>query len=197
MFRRREKEPLGRRVANFFWPSLGWSRTLTYFKHRLGRLPGTPHSIACGFAHGAAISFTPFVGFHILLGGIFSWISRGNILAAAIGTVVGNPWTFPFIWVGVYQLGGILLGGGHADADTLDFETFFLHMVNAVQSLNIAYFGETAWPVFWPMLIGSLPCYLVVWALFYYPLRATIRGYHHARAARLQRAAKARERAVS
>ena len=69
---------------------------------RLKRLQGTPYSIATGFACGVAISFTPFIGFHMILAALTAWLIRGNIIASAIGTIVGNPWTFPFIWLAVF-----------------------------------------------------------------------------------------------
>ena len=40
-----------------------------------------------------------------------AYIVRANIVAAAIGTVAGNPWTFPFIWLWTYWLGRKILGG--------------------------------------------------------------------------------------
>jgi hypothetical protein len=63
--------------------------------------------VACG----AAISFTPFVGLHVVLGALLALIVRGNLLAVVAGTLVGNPWTFPFIWVASYEVGQYLLGG--------------------------------------------------------------------------------------
>ena len=29
---------------------------------------------------------------------------------SAIGTAVGNPWTFPFIWAAIYRTGAFILG---------------------------------------------------------------------------------------
>ena len=46
---------------------MGFVRMIRYVGHRVGRLPDTPHSISVGFAFGAAISFTPLIGFHIAL----------------------------------------------------------------------------------------------------------------------------------
>ena len=36
--------------------------------------------------------------FHILLAMLLALLIRGNLIASGIGTVVGNPWTFPLIW---------------------------------------------------------------------------------------------------
>ncbi len=90
---------------------MGWRRMGVYLVKRLTRLPGTPHSIAAGFACGTAISFTPFMGLHTVLSVLLSFLVRGNYLAAMAGTLVGNPWTFPFIWVASAKLGHALLGG--------------------------------------------------------------------------------------
>ncbi len=72
---------------------------------RLLRLSDSSYSIAAGFACGAAVSFTPFIGFHILLAIALAHLLRSNVLAAIIGTAVGNPWTFPFIFVLLYRVG--------------------------------------------------------------------------------------------
>ena len=54
--------------------------------------------VAAGVAAGAFTSFTPFMGLHFLFAALFAWAIRGNLLASALGTFVGNPLTFPFIW---------------------------------------------------------------------------------------------------
>ena len=188
MYRRRDKLCLLSRVTCFLWPSIGWRRWLIYLKHRLGRLPGTPYSIAPGFACGAAISFTPFVGFHFFLGGIWAWILRANILASAIGTAVGNPWTFPFIWIWLYTLGH-WMGAGNADtaAQSLEFEVFFTGMFNGVLMMDMGYLVEHVWPVLWPMLVGAIPTMLFVWFLFYLPLNSLIHTYQLRRLRRMRR----------
>jgi uncharacterized protein len=110
VFRRRHPVPLRERLSRWLWPHIGWRRTGAYLLKRTVRLSGTPHSIAAGVACGAAISFTPFIGFHLLGTLLLVWLVRGNYLAGAIGTLIGNPWTFPFIWVATYKLGLVLLG---------------------------------------------------------------------------------------
>ncbi len=168
--------------------------------HRVARLPGTPYAIAGGFACGAAISFTPFLGMHIILSALLAWIIRANIISSVIGTVVGNPWTLPFIWVWVYELGhwmGVGTGGG--GTENLDFIGLFGKMLEAVLRLDAGYLFETAWPVFWPMLVGSIPTALVMWFAFYVPLKPVVATYQKRRRARrdrrrLRRQAKEMER---
>ena len=66
VFRRRHQIPLGQRLRRWLWPHIGWRRMGTYVVKRVTRLSGTPHSIAAGAACGVAISFTPFMGFHLV-----------------------------------------------------------------------------------------------------------------------------------
>ena len=38
-----------------------------------------------------------------------AWILRGSMAAAIIGTLFGNPWTFPFIWYLSYEVGKLFI----------------------------------------------------------------------------------------
>ena len=182
MFKRRIQKTLGDMILGFFWPTIGWRRAWAYIMLRLARLPGSAYSIAGGFACGAAMSFTPFVGLHFVLSAILAWSIRANIIASVIGTAVGNPWTFPFIWTWLYQTGTWMVSGERLEgAAKPDFSEIFGHMLQALVSLDAAYILETAAPVFWPMFVSSLPTTFVVWWVFYLPLNYTIQGYQNRR----------------
>lgn len=174
LFRRRKKKGLSRTAREFLWPRMGWRRMGRYYVARIKRLPGTPYSIAAGFACGAAVSFTPFLGFHFIFGALLAWGIRGSIIASAIGTAIGNPWTFPFIWAGVYWLGSKILG--YEPGQELPAELTFSVIFEEPTTILI------------PMLAGGVPAALVVWVIFFIPLRRLISNYqHHRRAARLKR----------
>ena len=182
MFKRRIQKTLGDKILGFFWPTIGWQRAWAYIMLRLARLPGSAYSIAGGFACGAAMSFTPFVGLHFVLSAILAWSIRANIIASVIGTAVGNPWTFPFIWTWLYQTGTWMVSGERLEgAAKPDFSEIFGHMLQALVSWDVAYILETAAPVFWPMFVSSLPTTFVVWWVFYLPLNYTIQGYQNRR----------------
>ncbi len=139
-------------------------------------MPDTPYSISAGFAFGAAISFTPLMGFHIALAVSFAWACRSNVIAAVIGTVVGNPWTFPLIWLTIYRVGSWILGRGWLAGLPPDF---------AVDHLF-----EQVWALFLPMLVGGLPLAVVAWLAFYWPGRYLVAAYQRNRLLRrLRRAA--------
>ena len=192
MFRRRQKQSFFIKVREFLWPSAGWSRAGHYMKHRLARIDGTPYAIAAGFATGAAISFTPFVGLHFIFAAIIAWIMRGNILTSAIGTAVGNPWTFPFIWAATYNLGINILGGDAADdlMEQLDqmFGSFtIVDLVN--DPLNaLGPFLET---IFFPMLLGGIIIGASLWFFIYWPIYKLVLEYKIKRLKRRQKNRKA------
>jgi hypothetical protein len=178
MFGRRNPIPVHHRVRSIVWPKAGWRRASRYMAHRVRRLPGTPYRIAAGVASGAAVSFTPFIGLHFVAAALLSLLLRGNVVASAIGTAVGNPWTFPFIWTWIYTLGQWLMG---ADAAS-DFPA----------TLDLDYIFERPLDVLWPMTLGALPTAVVVWIAIFWPVRGAIAEYQHVRHRRIRRKVRAR-----
>lgn len=171
MFRRRIRPSAIGRMVNALWPSIGWRRWALYLRHRLARLNGTPHAIAAGFAFGAAVSFTPFVGFHFLIAASVAYLCRASVVSAVIGTAIGNPWSFPLIWLGTFELGHWLMGVPHdsmviASGISWDFWTMLMS-----DPLHILL----------PMCLGSLPIMLLVWPLTYFPLKGAVSRYQIAR----------------
>lgn len=181
MFQRRHKQSVFSRIRQFFWPSAGWHRSTRYVFHRVARIPGSAYSLAAGFACGAAISFTPFIGLHFVLSALLALTIRANVLASAIGTAVGNPWTFPFIWVGVYNVGSWILRADGVNAKEVDFLNVLTESMEAMHRLDFEFLMEMSGPVLLPMLVGSVPVTILVWILFYAPLRPIISKYQAAR----------------
>lgn len=160
-----------RKIQQFFWPRMGWRRYSTYLRHKLVRMPGSSYSIAAGFASGAAMSMTPLMGFHFLLSALLAWIVRGNILASAIGTVVGNPWTFPVIWLSSYKIGCRMLGIPPQEG------RFTGH--------TVAHIMQNPWeaisPLLTPMMVGSIPMAIVMFIVAYWPVAAVVDHYRKRR----------------
>ena len=178
MFRRRRHPGPLRRVSALIWPHMGWRRAATYFVHRIRRLPGSPHTIAAGFACGAAISFTPFIGFHFVLAALLAWIIGANVIASAFGTAVGNPWTLPIIWVGTHRLGTLILGwnSGPGLSETLSMAYIFDHPV----------------AVLLPMSVGGVATAAVAWLVFYWGALAVVAEFAQLKRARAARRAATR-----
>lgn len=164
------------RITAFIWPRGGWRRQGTYVAHRLKRLPGTPNRIAAGFASGVAVSFTPFIGFHFILAVGLAGLLRGNYIASAVGTAAGNPWTFPFIWIGTYKLGHWILGSAGG--------------VTLPDDIGMSYMFDHPLEVLWPMAIGGGIVGTLAWFSAFFLIRTIVTRYQFQRRRRLLRKAR-------
>ena len=197
MFQRRKPLSVFNQLRAIFWPARGFRRLFSYLFQRIIRLPGTPVSIASGFASGVAASFTPFIGFHFLIGGALAMLLRGNVLASAIGTFFGNPWTFIPIWLADYEVGlGVIHAIGYGDdlsALTLDELGGILGSVLQFMSLS----GALSWSellvrvehVLMPMLIGGVVLGVIAWLVSFLLGLWAVRGWRIHRAKRLLKTA--------
>lgn len=163
---RRDPENWNERVRIWLWPRRNWSRSMRYVVHRLRRLRATPHKVALGCACGVFASFTPYMGGHFVLGGFLAWITRSSMLASALGTFVGNPLTFPFIWFATYHLGSLVLG---QSANTGDI---------SFSSINIFdYSMDQIWPLVKPMTVGGVPLGILAGSIAYFLVRKVSETY--------------------
>jgi len=184
LFRRRRRLRWWQRLGRSLWPTSGWWRAAQYTWHRLVRLKDSAHGVAAGLASGIAISVTPFVGFHLLGATALAAVTRGNFLAAWFGTLVGNPWTFPVIWLVIYRIGNWIVG---APAIPGEAERFSLSMM-------IAEPVSAFRPLLLPMTVGGVPLALASWFVSYWIARRAIERFQALRAHRLA-AVRAREEA--
>ena len=179
---------------------MGWRRYWDYLKIRVARIKGSPYAIAAGFAAGSAVSFTPLMGFHFMLGFVLAWITRASYIASAIGTVVGNPWTFPFIWVLIYGAGVWVLEATHEVPFVDAFISYFFGMgwfekiVEQSFTLDAIFndFDGTVsriWskPValLFPMLVGGVPVGVVAWFLSFLPVYFFVKSFRASREQRM------------
>lgn len=172
LFRSREPPPLAERIRLLAWPRRSWSRSLRYYRARVGRMAGSPHAVALGFAIGVAAAVTPFVGFHIFIALGAGWLLRANLVATALGTALANPVTLPFIWGATYETGRAILGHGHVEgADNIGASL-------ATRSL------EEIWPILRTMAVGAVPVGLVAAGIAYFVAYQAIRAYRSMRAER-------------
>jgi len=169
LFRRRKAMSILERLRVSLWPRRSWSRSTRYVVHRVRRLSATPHAVALGFAAGVFAACTPFMGFHMLMASLLAWIAGGSIVAAILGTFVGNPITYPLFWIGTYELGAVMLGGGQ-DKIRIDLSDGIFH-------------ADQLWPLIKPMSLGAIPLGLALAALSYALVRPAVNAYQHRRRA--------------
>jgi len=196
MFRRRKPLSALNQMRAFIWPERGFRRLFSYLFQRIIRLPGSPASIASGFAAGVAASFTPFLGLHFILAAALAMLFRGNVLASAIGTFFGNPWTFILIWLADYEVGlGIIRSLNYgADLHVLSIEELGEIMGNALKFMSFS--GAISWAemsrdleqVFMPLLIGGTVLGAVAGLISFLITLWVVKGWRLHRARRLEKA---------
>ena len=164
MFRPRVAPGFWQKLRGWLWPSMGWWRLGKYIIHRLARLDDSSQRLARGFASGVAISFTPLFGGHLVLAAALAWLTRGNIIAALLGTLVGNPVTFPLMWAVTYPSGLWLLSlFVPVEPMMVSMDAMSRDSMSAGGLWDIigqeGFFRE----LFLPWLLGSLPWGVVAW----------------------------------
>lgn len=185
LFKRRQQEDRLTRLRVSVLPRRNYGRSMRYYAKRVLRIRATPHAIAAGVAAGTFASFTPLMGFHFLLSFLLAFLARGSMIAAAFGTAVGNPLTFPMIWPATLALGRRVLGIEGGDADGALFG---------------AVFAEQGFVALWepwilPMLVGGVPIGLMAGVLIYVPTRMAVAAFQARRAVRRAERALAMQRA--
>ncbi|QFS84418.1 hypothetical protein FIU97_16810 [Roseivivax sp. THAF40] len=195
VFRRRDQQPLWKRLLRTLWPKGGWGRAAQYIRHRLQRLPDPPDRIARGIFAGVFMTFTPLYGLHFFLAALLAWILRGNIVAALLGTFFGNPLTYVPIAVISLQTGNWLLG---VESDPEDHRWVGQKFTAAGRDLwdnMVAIFtpAEADWQnlsefyaeVFYPYLVGGIIPGIITGLVCYYISLPLIRAYQNRRKGRL------------
>jgi len=183
-------------ASDIVYPRGGWSRAVRYIVHRVRRLPDEPSRIGRGVAAGVFISFTPLFGVHLLGGLALAWVLRGNLFAAVLGSLVGNPVTIPFIAVSSVGLGrwmlgvpgsmspGVIMAAFTAAGGQLwhNFMSIFDSRVAEWDRLEAFFNG-----IFLPYLVGGFFPGLIMAVTFHYLTVPLVRAYHRRKALRSAR----------
>lgn len=191
VFKRRDARPWWRILKEVLWPKGGWARAFHYVKHRLRRLPDSPHKISRGILVGVFTAFTPFYGLHFLVAAVGARLLQGNILAALLATFFGNPLTYVPIGVISLQTGHFLLG---TEFDKEFDDGLLAKFVGAGQDLlhnvRAPFSGEVAdwshlslfWDeVFFPYMVGGIIPGIVAGIICYYMCLPVITAYQQRR----------------
>ena len=78
---------------------------------------GTPYFNAKGIAVGVFSGCFPFFGFQTLLGIFFARLINGNLVLAAIGTWISNPFTYVPLYILNFKVGSIFFKDNSKNID--------------------------------------------------------------------------------
>ena len=185
-FGRKKKKRLIVSIYSFLKIFFAFSRTKKYISLSIKRIKGTPQALSLGLATGIAISFTPFIGLHALLAIFISWVIGGSMAAALIGTLFGNPWTFPFIWYFTFEIGQFINYGFLSYEEEFSFRvikkevsTLLAIIKNIIIFANIFELEENVAKLkLIPfMVVGSIPLVFISWILSYFLFLTIFKSY--------------------
>jgi uncharacterized protein (DUF2062 family) len=185
-FGRKKKKRLITSIYNFIKIFFAFSRTKKYISLSIKRIKGSPQALSLGLATGIAISFTPFIGLHALLAIFISWVIGGSMAAALIGTLFGNPWTFPFIWYFTFEIGQFINYGFLSYEQEFSFKnikkeisTLLVILKNIIIFANIPELEENfeKLKLIPFMMVGSIPLVFITWILSYFSFLIIFKSY--------------------
>ena len=187
VFKRRKRLPITRKIREGLFPEKGWSRAAEYMMARIKRLPDSPKNISFGVAIGVFVSFSPFFGVHVLLAFLIARSLRVNILAAVLGTFMGNPITFPIIAALNFGVGELFI---NVNTEEVSSKSFLQQLVDVSyafsgnvgmmmrgKSTDFSTVLEFFYGIFLPYLVGGLILGVAVGALSYFIMLPMIVTY--------------------
>lgn len=145
-----------------------WAR---YQYLRILRQKASPHNIALGVAWGIFVGFLPIIPFQTVVVLTLAFVFGGNKVAAAICTVISNPFNvIPFYYM-LYLVGRVFL-----PLEVPDFDPGRLEMKELI---------ATGWDFFAIMCVGGVVLGVPSFFLSYFATRKGIMAYRERKALRL------------
>lgn len=190
LFRRKKELTFFEKTKNFIYPEKGLIRSYKYLLKRITRIPDKTHAIAIGVSCGVGISMTPFIGLQIILTMILCFILRGSITAGIISTAIGNPLTFPFIWIGSYKIGIYILENQNEQTKEIAFMKLFEDMKESISTMDLMNLKENILPILTPMMIGGAILGIIFGTLSYYLVIGIIDEYKRKHKEKIEEAMK-------
>jgi uncharacterized protein (DUF2062 family) len=125
----------------------------------------TPERTAAAFALGVFLGFSPFLGFHTLMGVVLAFILNLNRVAVLLGVYSNLPWIIGGYYAFTTMVGAALmrtrLPPGFRD------QLGELFSVSATDLIFWRQLGTLFWPLFWPYMLGSMLGALALAAIAY------------------------------
>ncbi len=161
---------------------LSWSRRRKVMLLELLGREEPLERVAAAVALGIGIGFSPFVGFHLLIALGLATLLRLNRLDAVLGTLAGNPWTFPPVYAIGYRLGRALLHHDVHHVSPMNWGAL-LHggtgwIVHPLETARQVFGPRAFVPRLHAFLLGTTTLAVLIGALAYFLALAALQIYH-------------------
>lgn len=150
---------------------------------RILHVDDTPHRIALGMGIGIFITFTPTLGFQMVLIVLTCTLLRANKLVGVPLAWLSNPFTLVPVYGPSFLLGQWLLGGGYS------WSQFTGTVTSAFQCdgtwwERVCHWWNITWPILPPLLIGSIITGFIMAAAMYPLIYFGVKAYRRRFASR-------------
>lgn len=141
--------------------------------HTILHADDPPHRLALGLAIGMFITFTPTVGFQMMLVVFFAWLLRANKVVGVPLVWITNPATIVPIFYACYRVGRfVLIQEGVGDQWWAE-----LAPPDATWWSQVTFYWERFMQIAAPLWIGSFVIATIVGLVTYYVSYYAIYGY--------------------
>ena len=180
-----------RTIGWLIW--MAWRKLRRFIIYRVMHVDDTPHRIALSLAIAIFVTWTPTIGFQMVLAFALAALLGANKFVGVPFVWISNPFTFVPIFLPNYLLGSILLGGQYSSSRFLDaisqasqFQGGWWDRVQA--------WWQAIWPIFLPLTLGSLIIGGILGLITYFVSFYGIRAYRKKREEFLAHASRRRAR---
>ena len=145
-----------------------------FFVYRVLSLDDTPHRIALGVAIGMFVTWTPTIGFQMLLTVGLSWLFRANKVVGVPFVWISNPLTIIPIYLPAYYIGCWVLG---KEPDAVEKINEAVKWGNEGWSEKVSHWFSTIGSIFWELWLGSLMLAGIVGFISYFIIYYMVIAY--------------------
>jgi uncharacterized protein len=151
----------------------GWRRTRRLVVNQVLHANDPPHRLALGVAIGVFVTFTPTIGFQMMLVLFLAWLFRANKAVGLPVVWLSNPATLVPIYWPCYQLGRWLLQAPPIRAAWWNSITH----PPAGWAERVEFYWTRFTEVFWPLWVGGIVIGLSAAYLTYYVVYFVLCSY--------------------
>jgi uncharacterized protein (DUF2062 family) len=157
-----------------------WKRAKDFCVYRVLHADDPPHRLALGIAIGMFVTFTPLIGFQMMLSFFLAWLLGANKLVGVPLVWISNPFTIVPIYYPCYQLGCMFLGVPVVSEEWRQLGEQWRQLINdpaTTGRAKIQFWWDGVLDFLGPLWVGCLVVATVFGVLSYYGSLIAIRSY--------------------
>jgi len=146
-----------------------------FFVYRVLHVDDTPHRIALGVAIGIFVTWTPTIGFQMILTVALAALLRANKAVGVPFVWISNPVTLVPVYGPNYWVGTKLLGHNYDAGRFTNFVEQAMKSGTWLEHLSAAW--SAMCKIFWPLWVGSIAVGLGLAVISYFGVRFAVVRY--------------------